>query len=159
MYTDGIFVHSSQADQSGANKAINAIRCVTPVWNKGAKKVKLDIAVNDFDYTGGFVFEFTRDLLLHRVFPMAGPQTTSPQSVKLVGEGFKSSSSGQHENEDKWGVLGTHAITRSKVRDYKYYFLEWLKIETGNNELKSYWYEAANFNRVDSLMNEAQTYD
>lgn len=73
----------------------------------------------------------------------------------LVGQGFKSVKQGEHENQDKWGILGSNNIKRSKVADYKYYFAQWLDVEKGNSQLKSYWYEAANFNRVDSKLNEA----
>ena len=66
-------MHSSRAE---GDLNPNSIRCVTPVWDSGAKKCKLDISVNDYDYSGGFEFDFTADLLLHRVYPMAGPKTT-----------------------------------------------------------------------------------
>lgn len=55
-------------------------------------------------------------------------------------------------------MLATSSIKRSEVKDYRYYFKQWLDIETGNEQLRSYWYEAASFNRVDSEMTEGKTY-
>lgn len=51
--------------------------------------MKLDIAVNEYDYSGNIDFEFTQELFLHRVFPMAGPLNSSILDTKLVGTGFR----------------------------------------------------------------------
>lgn len=86
MYTEGIFVHSSKAENGNfSSSAPNSIRCVTPVWNWGAQKIKLDLSLNGFDYTGDIDYTFGENLLLHRVVPMAGPISISTQTTRLLG--------------------------------------------------------------------------
>lgn len=131
---------------------------MTPIWDKGAQKIKVDITINGYDYSGNIDFEFTPDLLLHRVFPMAGPFSKSINDSKILGQGFRPVD--QDSTYDlKWGLLGTDSIQRSGVYDYKYQQQNWFDIEKGNEELKSYWYEASNFARVDSDLSEGSTYD
>lgn len=77
----------------------------------------------------------------------------------LLGQGFKPTSAGAHEYDDKWGVVDTSQIPRNAVRDYKYYFSSWLTYEKGNLELSSYQYEASNFNRVDSKITDGVSYN
>ena len=55
----------------------NSVHCKTPKWTLGDKqsneKVKLDIAVNGQDFSGGFEFTFAIELKMYRTVPMAGP--------------------------------------------------------------------------------------
>jgi len=60
----------------------------------------------------------------------------------LLGSGFRASDPNINF-ESKWGVLETNFIQSSSVQDYLYKFSDWLTISKGNEELKSYWYEAA----------------
>lgn len=89
MYTEGIFVHSKKAEQvNDTSKLPNSIRCTTPVWTDSSK-VKLDLSLNGYDFSGDIDYTFGDLLLLHRVVPMAGPISTSTQSTRLLGQGFR----------------------------------------------------------------------
>lgn len=57
---------------------------MTPFWEQGAKKVKLDIAINDYDYKGDLDFEFTQEIKVHRSFPMARPMTSFRKHMTLI---------------------------------------------------------------------------
>lgn len=158
MYTEGIFVHSKKAEQvNDTSKLPNSIRCTTPVWTDSSK-VKLDLSLNGYDFSGDIDYTFGDLLLLHRVVPMAGPISTSTQSTRLLGQGFRPNDANlQYEN--KWGVLETNTIQKSQVHDYRYYFSSWLTIDgEENQELHCYWYEAANHARVDSELYDGNTY-
>jgi len=67
---------------------------------------KLDISVNGYDYHGGFPFEFTQPIELHRVTPTAGPREGSTK-VKLIGSGFNAAKNVVY---GKFGVIGTELI-------------------------------------------------
>ena len=66
----------------------NTIKIKTPMWKlkvgQTQQAVKLDIAINGYNFIGGFDFVFTEPLILHRSVPMAGPLTVSTNTF-LIG--------------------------------------------------------------------------
>jgi hypothetical protein len=52
------------------------IHCKSPKWTldgNDAEKSTLSVSINGQNYIGGLDFTFTKDLILHRDIPMAGP--------------------------------------------------------------------------------------
>jgi hypothetical protein len=85
---------------------------------------------------------------------MAGPNQGGTKT-RIVGSGFKPPRS---TVQTKWGVLSTDIIPKSLVEDYVYYKLQFENMIEGSEELKAYIYEAAQFPRVDTLLEETNTY-
>ena len=118
------------------------------------EKVKLDIAVNGQDFKGGFDFYITQELIIHRTVPMAGP-VQGLSRTRIIGQGFKPRS----RNVDlKWGVLETAIVHREEVTEYIYQQIAFENMIEGSEELKSYIYEASNYQRVDTTLYENYTY-
>lgn len=137
---------------------LNTIHCKSPKWShssQDAEQAKLDVSINGQNYFGSLDFTFTRELILHRDVPMAGPQRKET-NVKLVGQGFKMP---KRSTDVKWGVETTEVIQASNVSDYTYYLDGFLTMVPGSEELRAYKDEAAGFSRVDTTMNEGISYD
>jgi hypothetical protein len=86
---------------------------------------------------------------------MAGPVEGSSKT-RLIGTGFK-----PYKNatvQAKWGIINTDTIPKSLVEDYIYYKTTFESMIDGCEELKAYWYEATQFERVDTIMEEGGTY-
>lgn len=133
--------------------------CSVPRWNPArGSNVKMDFSINGHDFTGNFDFTFTENLILDRIVPMAGPITTTTSPMRLIGLGLKPSDPSL-EIDYKWGPVQTSVFTRSSVSSYNYQFADFLNIVPNNEELRSYWYEAENVNRVDEPMTNGKTYD
>ena len=136
----------------------NAVQCKTPKWNLKNKnqyeQVKFDIAVNGQDFRGGFDFVFSGNLYIHRTVPMSGP-VKGGSKTRIIGNGFKTF---RTQVNVKWGILATEIIPKAYVEDYIYYKYHFENMIEGSEELKAYIYEASNFPRVDSLMEEGSTY-
>lgn len=86
---------------------------------------------------------------------MAGPNTDSTP-VHLIGQGYKLKA---RVPSIKWGLQQTEAINASAVKDYTYNREAYLDTYPGNQALRAYETEAANWPRVDALMNEGASYD
>jgi hypothetical protein len=50
------------------------VLCPSPKTHDTFGPGQLDISINGVDFHGGFPFEFTRPLELHRITPTAGPK-------------------------------------------------------------------------------------
>ena len=59
----------------------------------------------------------------------------------------------------KWGAISTVDIQKADVMDYVYQKKAYEDMIAGSEELKAYWYEAADFARVDTGMDEDGTYN
>lgn len=86
---------------------------------------------------------------------MAGPNTDSTP-VHLIGQGYKLKA---RVPSIKWGLQQTEAINASAVKDYTYNREAYLDTYPGNQALRAYETEAANWPRVDAIMNEGASYD
>lgn len=78
--------------------------------------VKLDIAMNGYNFIGGFDFTFTEPLILHRSVPMAGPLSVNTNTF-LIGQGFRSPNPKTNYNV-KWGTIMTDVMPRPEVENY-----------------------------------------
>jgi len=137
---------------------INSIHCKTPKWKldgESAEEATLDVSVNGQNYFGGAPFTFTRELKLNRDVPMAGPNG-DPSPVHLIGQGYRLKA---RIPSIKWGLQTTEAINASSVKDYTYNREAYLDTYPGNQALRAYETEAANWPRVDAPMNEGASYD
>lgn len=85
---------------------------------------------------------------------MSGPNQGGTKT-RLVGTGFKPPKS---TVQAKWGVLSTDTIPKSYVEDYIYYKMQFENMIEGSEELKAYIYEASQFPRVDTIMEEGYSY-
>ena len=88
--------------------------------------------------------------MIHRTVPMSGP-VQGGSKTRIIGTGYKPPKSQVHL---KWGVLSTETIPKNLVEEYIYYKLQFENMIEGSEEIKAYVYEAAQFQRVDSLMEE-----
>jgi len=86
---------------------------------------------------------------------MSGPVQGGTRT-RLIGTGFKPPKS---TVQAKWGVLSTDTIVKSYVEDYIYEKLKFENMIEGSEELKAYIYEASQFERVDTLLNEGFSYN
>lgn len=139
------------------NAKENAIQCKSPLWNLAGKpfeNAKLDIALNGQDFKGNIDFIFSQELKIHRTVPMAGPAEANSKT-RIIGNGFKPLRSTVNI---KWGVISSDAIPKAQVEDYIYSKIAFENMIEGSEELKSYIYEAAHLQRVDSLMEEDYKY-
>lgn len=95
----------------------NTIKIKTPMWvlKEGLTQqaVKLDIAINGYNFIGGFDFTFTEPLILHRTVPMAGPLTVDTNTF-LIGQGFRALNAKINYNV-KWGPIITDVMPRPDV--------------------------------------------
>mmetsp|Transcript_13740 Transcript_13740/g.17357 ORF Transcript_13740/g.17357 Transcript_13740/m.17357 type:complete len:125 (-) Transcript_13740:2412-2786(-) len=98
----------------------NTIKIKTPMWKlkpgQTQQAVKLDIAINGYNFVGGFDFFFTEPLILHRTVPMAGPLTVSTNTF-LIGQGFRPANTKTNYNV-KWGAIITDVLPRAEVENY-----------------------------------------
>lgn len=86
---------------------------------------------------------------------MSGPN--SEQSpIHLIGQGYKLHA---RVPSIKWGLQSTEAINASLVKDYTYNREAYLETFPGNQALRAYETEAANWPRVDTVMNEGANYE
>lgn len=85
---------------------------------------------------------------------MAGP-TDGQAKTRIIGTGFKPTRS---QVSVKWGVQQTDVIPKNLVEDYIYQRLTFENMIDGSEELKAYIYEAAQFPRVDSILEEDGKY-
>ena len=93
---------------SDSNK-LNTIHCKTPRWKldgNEAEKGQLSVSINGQNYLGNLDFTFTKDLILHRDIPMAGPNDVK-SNVTLIGQGYKLAN---RTADIKWGIEGTQNI-------------------------------------------------
>ena len=153
MYTEGVFTFSEKAKENEFDESDpsipNAIRCPTPIWD-WEFNVKLDISVNDYDYSGNIDFKFSEPLLLDRVAPISGPIDGVTHTM-LLGSGFKPHQDSKLQYKAKWGQIQTSDINQVSVTDFTYTLDSWLNIDpAGSPQLKCYWYEAQDYHRVDS---------
>ena len=73
----------------------------------------------------------------------------------IIGTGYKPIRSSV---QAKWGILETDTIPKNIVQDYIYEKLAFENMIEGSEELKGYIYEASQFHRVDSVMEEDYKY-
>lgn len=116
----------------------------------------MDIAINGYNFIGGFDFVFTEPLILHRSVPMAGPLTVNTNTF-LIGQGFRPVSTKTNYNV-KWGAIITDILPRAEVEDYKWDQTRFLNTIDGSETLKAYMFEASRFARVDTKMYEETEY-
>lgn len=112
--------------------------------------VKLDIAINGYNFVGNFDFTFTEPLILHRTVPMAGPLSMSSNTF-LIGQGFRAISPKTNYNV-KWGVITTDIMPRAEVENYSWDLAKFENTIDGCDALRAYIYEASRFARVDTKM-------
>ena len=132
----------------------NTIKIKTPMWllKTGImwETVRLDIAMNGYNFVGNFEFTFTEPLILHRSVPMAGPLTVNTNTF-LIGQGFRSQNPKTDYNV-KWGAIMTDVMPRAQVADYTWDLNKFIDTIDGDESLRAYIYEAGRFARVDTSM-------
>ena len=138
----------------------NTIKIKTPMWvlKEGLTQqaVKLDIAINGYNFIGGFDFTFTEPLILHRTVPMAGPLTVDTNTF-LIGQGFRALNAKINYNV-KWGPIITDVMPRPDVQSYEWDLTRFENTIDGCEALHAYIYEASHFARVDTKMYETVEY-
>ena len=85
---------------------------------------------------------------------MAGPAVAGSKT-RIIGTGFKPNRTSVHI---KWGIVSSEVIPKSQVEDYIYQKNAFENMIEGSDELKSYIYEASQFPRVDSILEEDSKY-
>lgn len=113
----------------------------------------MDVTLNGQQWFGSYDFTFTRNLVMHRDVPMAGPNYNST-GIRVLGRGFRLKT---RSPSVKWGLQSTERMNLTSISDYTYTDDGFLNLIPGSSALKAYQLEARTWRRVDTALGQGQT--